>query len=202
MKSFYLLALIASISLVACKDTEPLKKLGEMDISENGDTTFYTIPDFTFTNQIGQKITNETFKDQIYVVDFFFTFCPSICPIVKDQMIRIYDEFEDTPELQFVSHTLAPRQDSIPALKKYADKLKVSADRWHFVTGNEDLIYDMADAYFISAEINDNAPGGFDHSGRLILVDKNRHIRASCEGTDPASVDQFMKDIKKLLNEK
>ena len=81
------------------------------------------------------------------------------------------------------------------------DKIHVSSSKWHFVTGDEDKIYQMADEYFIAAQKDPEAPGGFDHSGRIILVDKNRRVRAFCEGTDPEDVTRFMEDVQKLLDE-
>ena len=176
--------------------------LGFRKMDENGDTIFHTIPDFEFMDQDSNRITNETFKDKIYLVDFFFIHCPSICPKVKAQMVRVYEKFAEEDRLVLLSHTLDIRNDTIPALKRYADKLQVETDRWHFVTGDEDAIYEMADKYFVAAVKDPTAPGGFDHSGRLILVDENRHVRAFGEGTLAESVDKLMIDIQRLLDEK
>ncbi len=93
------------------------------------------------------------------------------------------------------------RNDTVAALKRHADKLGIRAPQWHLVTGEEDAIYGIADNYFSVATKNPEAPGGFDHSGRLILVDKNRHVRSFCDGTDAAEVDKFMEDIDLLLEE-
>ena len=178
----------------------PLPILGIPKI-ENGDTILHTIPDFTFINQDSQKVTNATFADKAYVVDFFFTSCPTICPEVTGQMLRIHDHFKNDDRLLLLAHSIDTRYDSVPVLKDYADKLEVTSDKWHFVTGDHDAIYEIADDYFSIALENPDAPGGYDHSGRIILIDKDRHLRAFCEGTDPKDVTDFIKDIEKLLAE-
>jgi protein SCO1/2 len=100
-----------------------------------------------------------------------------------------------------LSHSIDTKNDTVAALKQYAQKIGIDSKRWHLVTGEHDAIYAIADDYFSVAQENPDAPGGFDHSGRLILVDKNRHVRAFCDGTDPESVDKFMRDIERLLEE-
>ncbi len=206
---FIIAALLLTFSLyyVACTPpTDQAKEttlpiLGNRDISSSGDTIFHQVPDFSFIDQDSNQITNQTFQGKAYITDFFFIHCPSICPKVKAQMIRIYDKFESNDNLVILSHTLDPKRDTIPALKNYAKKLDIKADRWHLVTGEKDLIYSMADDYFIVAKEDPDAPGGFDHSGRIILVDENRHVRAFAEGTDSESVDKFMTEIDLLLKE-
>ncbi len=194
---FFLSALI----FTSCQSEEKkLPIIGHKTI-EGTDTTYHTIPDFTFVNQDSQKITPATFEDKIYVVDFFFTSCPTICPVVKSQMLRIYEQFANEDRLLFLSHSVDGRRDSVPRLKVYADNLGVDAERWHFVTGDIVEIYDIAEDYFSVAKEDPEAPGGFDHSGRLILVDTNKHVRSFCDGTDTEDVDRFMKDIEKLLDE-
>lgn len=194
--------LFLSLIIYSCADTsvKELPILGNKDVV-NGDTIYHKVPDFSFIDQDSAIITNATFKDQIYVVDFFFTSCPTICPIVKRQVLRLYEKYEKESRLKFLSHSIDVKYDTPPRLNDYAKKLGISSERWHLVTGDEDAIFDIADDYFIAAHHDDDAPGGFDHSGRLILVDKNRHIRAFCEGTDPESVTGFMNDIDLLLNE-
>ncbi len=117
-------------------------------------------------------------------------------------MFRIYKKFENNDGIVLLAHSIDTKYDSVPVLKKYASKLGVKTDKWHFVTGNKDEIYGIADDYFSIAIEDPNSPGGYDHSGRLILIDKNRHIRSFCDGTDAKDVDRFMKDIQKLLDEK
>lgn len=174
--------------------------LGEVKV-ENGDTVQHTIPDFSFTNQEGEIVTNATFEGKAYIADFFFTSCPTICPKVKKQMLRIYEKHKSNPNLKLVSYTIDPKRDNVEHLGDYASNLGVTKENWHFLTGDKWELHEIAADYFSIAMENEEAPGGFDHSGRLILVDKNRHIRSFCNGTDPKSVDGFMKHIDLLLKE-
>jgi protein SCO1/2 len=204
MKSFFAM-IFAIATIVAC--TEPtgpsnLPILGERDLSPKGDTIYHTIPDFAFVNQDSQLVTNATFEGKAYVADFFFIACPTICPKTSKQMLRIHDRFLSEPQLLLLAHTVAPKYDTVAALARYAKGLGVTSQKWHFVTGDKAQIYGIADDYFSIAMEDAEAPGGFDHSGRLILVDKHRHIRSFCDGTDPEDVDRFMMDIESLLNEK
>lgn len=199
---FYFSWIFSIIYLQACDPASDrtLPILGER-IFENGDTIYHTVPDFEFTDQLGQTVTNEYFSDKAYIVDFFFISCPTICPVVKKQMLRIYEHFSEENRILYLSHTIDPKRDTVGALKIYADNLGIDHTKWKFVTGEKDSIYEIADDYFSIAIENPDAPGGFDHSGRLILVDENRHIRSFCNGTDPDDVDRFMKDVEKLLKE-
>jgi protein SCO1 len=181
-------------------DDKRLPILGERDVV-NGDTIYPTIPDFSFIDQDSQIVTNASYKDKIYVVDFFFINCPTICPKVKANGLRIYQKYLNDDRIFILSHSIAPKYDTVPALKRHANKLHIEAPKWRLVTGDKDAIYGIADDYFSVAKEDPEAPGGFDHSGRLILVDKNRHVRSFCDGTDAASVDKFMLDIDLLLKE-
>jgi len=203
MKYIIITLLIPLLTTIGCNQQNgcvTLPVLGNKDIV-GGDTVFHTIPDFTFIDQDSAFITAETFKEGLYIADFFFISCPTICPKVKKQMLRIYEKFEDEPRLKLLSHTIDVKHDTVPRLKNFSEALGVKPSKWHFVTGEEDAIYGIADAYFSIAIKDGNAPGGFDHSGRIILVDQDRRVRSFCDGTDPASVDQFMLDIDCLLNE-
>lgn len=181
-------------------DTLPI--LGVPSAGPNGDSIPHTIPDFSFIDQDSHVVNNETFAGKAYVADFFFIACPTICPKTSKQMLRIYEKFKDEPRLELLGHTLAPKYDTVAALNRYARNLGVTSDKWHFVTGDQATIYKMAPEYMSIALSDEDAPGGINHSGYLILVDKNRHIRSFCNGTDPKDVDRFMKDIQKILDEK
>lgn len=185
--------------VTAVKKRDVLPILGNRDTAENGDTIYHHIPDFAFVNQLGDTVTNADLEGKAYVVDFFFISCPTICPTVTQQMLRVHDAFKDNDELALLAHTIDPKRDDVTALKRYADGLEVSAPKWHFLTGDKDEIYEIADDYFSVAVENPDAPGGFDHSGRLILIDKNRRVRAFANGTNPDEVTQFIADIETLL---
>lgn len=198
--SLYFMPFLGFMSCQPADDT-PLPVLGIPDITDQGDTIQHTIPEFNFVDQNNQAVTRKTFKDKIYVADFFFTSCPSICPLMTRQMKRIYENFEDVDQLMFISHSIDTRHDTVPVLKAYADKLNIDDHKWRFVTGDKSEIFSIANDYFNVAFEDPDAPGGYDHSGKLILVDLKGHIRSFCDGTDPESVDGFMRDIQKLLRE-
>ncbi|MCC6412691.1 MAG: SCO family protein [Saprospiraceae bacterium] len=197
---FWMFLLVAGLAACGGEEKRTLPILGERDVV-NGDTIYPTVPDFAFINQDSQLVTNATFAGKIYVVDFFFIHCPTICPKVKANGVRIYEKYKNDPRVAILSHSIDVRNDTVAALKRHADKLGVGTPQWHMVTGEEDAIYGIADNYFSVATKNPEAPGGFDHSGRLILVDKNRHVRSFCDGTDAEETSRFMKDIDLLIEE-
>jgi len=182
------------------ENNEPLPILGEREVV-NGDTIYHQIPEYSYINQDSIIVTHDSLKDFIYLSDFFFTSCPSICPVVKKQMLRLYDKYKDNDKIRLVSHTIDPKRDTPEKLKKYARDLKVDDRKWMFLTGDKEELLDMADEYFVTAYEDPDAPGGFDHSGLILLVDTNRHIRAFAQGTDPEDVTELFGDIEKLLDE-
>ncbi len=202
-KSTAFLAIItASLVLFSCtkNQTQPLPYIGHADIVD-GDTIYPSIPDFAFINQLGDTITNATFSNKAYVVDFFFTSCPTICPKVSNSMLKVQEAFKNDPNLLLLAHSIDVKRDTVGRLFEYAEKLGADHQKWHFVTGDKMEIYDIADDYFSIAIENDEAPGGFDHSGRLILVDENRYVRAFCDGTVEEEVDAFILKVNQLLSE-
>lgn len=201
LTSILLTAIAASFLLSACQEQkEPLPILSKQK-EVNGKLEYEQIPDFEFIGQDSNRVTNATFAGKAYVADFFFTSCPTICPIMTRNMLTIYERFQDSTELLLLSHTIDPRRDSVGRLQQYARNLGVRSDKWFFVTGNKDSLYEIADDYFNVVIEDPTLPAGFDHSGRFILVDPQRHIRAYCQGTDSLAVQQFMKDIETLLDE-
>jgi protein SCO1 len=187
--------------IFGCKsEPEKLPILGNSEII-SGDTIFHTIPDITLMDQDSQVFRVTSLDNKIILADFFFTSCPSICPKVKKQMLRLYDRYKDDNRVMMISHTIDQRHDSVSVLNRYAHNLGVNTVKWKFVTGDKDSIFHLADQYFVSVVEDPSAPMGFDHSGRIILVDKDRHVRAFCEGTDPESVTAFFKTVDKLLKE-
>jgi protein SCO1/2 len=166
------------------------------------DTIYQTIPDFNFLNQDSVNITNHQFDGKIYIADFFFTRCGTICPVMHRNMYDIYRQYKDNKELQFLSHTIDIKHDRPGVLKAYAKKLGINDARWQFVWGTKDKIYSLAkNSYMSSAVVDDDAEGGFDHSGYLILIDKHRRIRGAYLGFDTAEVQQLKDDLKTLLAE-
>ena len=166
------------------------------------DSTYQTIPDFAFVSQYGDTITAKTLDNKVYVADFFFTSCPTICPKMKVQLKRVYEKFKDNSSVMLLSHSIDPAHDSVPVLKEFADNLGVTGRQWLFVTGDREKIYDIGQtSYMVTAQADSTAPGGVVHSGAFILVDKAKHIRGIYDGTTEAGVDKLMADIDRLLAE-
>lgn len=164
------------------------------------DTIYHSIADFSFIDQDSTVVDNKTFDDKVYIADFFFTSCPSICPLTTAQMLRVYEAFENDNRVALLSHSIDPEYDDVSVLKDYADKIEINADKWHLVTGNKSDIYDIAQtSYYVGVREEEKAPGGFEHSGAFILVDPDRRIRGVYDGTDPERIDQLIIDIKLLL---
>jgi protein SCO1 len=203
---------VALLSLTACGNAEQNKKLpflGEREFverSEGGktitDTILHSIPDFSFTNQDGDTITQDFVQNKIYLVDFFFVACPTICPRVKKNMLKAYEKIKNDPDIVILSHTIDPRHDTTAALKAYADKLHLSGKTWHFLTGDRDSLYKMAGLYLVAAQEEKTAEGGFTHSGNVMLIDKNRHIRGYYDGLKEEQItENLMRDIAILKAE-
>ncbi|WP_460957692.1 SCO family protein [Spirosoma litoris] len=169
---------------------------------EQTDSVYQSIPDFKFVSQYGDTVTARTLDNKIYVADFFFTSCPTICPKMKVQLKRVYEKFKGNPDVMLLSHTIDPAHDSVAVLKEFAQNLGVTGRQWLFVTGDRDKIYDLGQSsYMVTAQADSTAPGGVIHSGAFILVDKEKHIRGIYDGTTEAGVDKLMTDMTRLLAE-
>jgi protein SCO1/2 len=166
------------------------------------DTIYHTIADFSFIDQDSMIVTNKDFEDKIYVADFFFTSCPTICPLMKSQMLRVYEKYKNNDEVMILSHTIDPEHDTIPLLKSYAERLGISGPKWRFVTGSQDDLYDIGqESYMVATSEDKLEPGGFIHSGAFILVDKEQRVRGIYDGTKEDQVDKLINDIPVLLQE-
>lgn len=201
MKKITLFAVII-IYCLGCADQAPktLPILGKKKIIE-GQEVNHTIPNWEFMNQDSAMVTNKDLADVVYITDVFFRSCPTICPKTMREMKRIYTEFEDNPQVKLVSFTIDPVRDTPAKLKEYAANLEVDTKKWWFLHGEKEETYDLALDYFNTAYEDSDVPGGFNHSGKLILTDKNGHIRSFSEGTDPEETPKLIKDIKILLKE-
>jgi protein SCO1 len=210
-KKQFFIFLIVSILISSCTGSSSgsLPYLGESTIAEKHagdslymDTVFYEVPEFSFLGQDSQWVSKSSMKGKIYITDFFFTSCPSICPKMAKQKLRVYQAFIDEPMVQIISHTIDVRHDSIPVLKAYALKLGIDdAKKWHFVTGDKEKIYGMAKSYYIAAMEDEEAPGGYNHSGHFMLIDPEGHLRGAYDGTSDKDVTKLIGDIKILLND-
>jgi protein SCO1 len=166
------------------------------------DTIYHTIPDFTFINQEGDTITQQFIEGKIYVADFFFTTCPTICPKMMFNMEKIDVVTKKLTDFAIISHTVNPKHDSVPVLARYAELVHADPKRWALVTGKREDIYDIGiDGYKLAVQEDPRAPGGFLHSELFVLVDKAKRVRGYYDGTDSAAVGKLMNDIKVLAAE-
>ncbi|MFN5628252.1 MAG: SCO family protein [Bacteroidota bacterium] len=166
------------------------------------DSVFHTVKAFKFINQNGDSISEKTFEGSIYVADYFFTTCQSICPIMSTQMQLVAKEFSENKKVKFLSHTVNPENDSVNVLYDYAKAHHANAEQWHFVTGDKKQLYNMArESYLLNAEIGDGGPNDFIHTQNFALIDTHKNIRGFYDGTDKKDVQRLIKDIKTLLKE-
>lgn len=182
-----------------CKEKETeLPYLGQVQ-TENGQEKHHTVGTFRYLNQDSIWVDNASLSDYVYVADFFFTSCPSICPKVTKEMMRIHDAFRNEPMVRMVSFTIDPKRDDVQKLKLYADNLGIDQSKWWFLTGDKDATLELANTFFVAALEDPDAPGGFDHSGKIVLVDKEGHVRSFSEGTDPGTTPKLIGDIQWLV---
>ena len=193
------------------------KDLLVMNSPSTGDA--YQLPHFSFIDQDSQVINRASIEGKVVVADFFFVACPSMCPVMTKNMYRLYEEFGEDDRVVFLSHTINPKYDSVPALKAYANKLgDIDNDHWHFLYGELDSVKKMAVAYFEAMPVPDpEIPGNILHDGSFHLIDQKGRIRLrprtlkladgsqrmekSYKGNDPSSVDKLAEDIRVLLKE-
>ncbi|WP_461533777.1 SCO family protein [Sinomicrobium sp.] len=163
---------------------------------------YHTIADFKLVNQNGDTITQNNYNNKIYVADFFFTTCPTICPIMTDNMTDIQEAVADYDDVMLLSHSVTPEIDSVPQLKKYALEKGVNDKKWNLVTGDKKQIYRLARKSYL-AVLNDGDGGPYDmiHTENFILVDKKKRIRGFYDGTDDEDMIKLLHDIEILRGE-
>jgi protein SCO1/2 len=173
-----------------------------VDGKEVVDTIYNTIPPFSFVDQNGDTISEKVVENKIYVTDFFFTSCPTICPVMKRQMVKVYNAYKGNPELMILSHSIDPEHDTPQVLNKYAKDLGVDGSQWLFLTGQKERIYEIGQkSYMSTAKEDKSAEGGYIHSGAFILVDKDKHVRGMYDGTTEEGTQKLIADIENLLSE-
>lgn len=193
--------LIGCYLFVSCMPKESLPIYGERTVS-GIDTVYHTIAPFRFMNQDSVEITNADVIGKVYVADFFFTTCRTICPIMKTQMLRVYQATEGMQDVVLLSHTIDPEYDTVALLHDFAARLGVESRRWNFVTGIKDSIYKIAQtSYFATAMEDKSEQDGFIHSGAFLLVDRQGRIRGKYDGTKEFDVDRLIVDIQRLRRE-
>ena len=163
---------------------------------------FHKIKDFKLINQNGQQITNENYRDKIYVADFFFTTCQAICPIMKENMIILQDQYKNDDQVYLLSHTVTPEIDTKEVLKKYAIEKGIIDSKWNLVTGDKEEIYNLArKSYLVAEDVEKSRFFDMIHTENFVLIDPQRRIRGFYDGTDLESIDQLIVDIKILKKE-
>ena len=170
---------------------------------EQGDAKLkdlHQIPSFNLQNQLGETITEETFKDKIYVTDFFFTICPGICPKMTENMAYLQDVFKEDDEVLLLSHSVMPSVDSVGQLMRYADSKGCINGKWHLATGEQAHIYTLGrKAYFVEEDLGvERTVDEFLHTENFILVDQNRHIRGIYNGLNQTEINKLIEDIRVL----
>lgn len=163
----------------------------------------HKISDFSFIDQEGKKVSNETVKGKIYVANFFFTICPSICPNMTQNLLTVHHIFKNDADILMLSHSVMPATDTVAQLKKYANRWKIDTQRWHLLTGEKDKIYALArQSYFAEKEIGlQKDKNEFLHTENAFLIDKNGYIRGVYNATLPLDVENLVKDIQVLKTE-
>jgi len=163
---------------------------------------YHTIANFSLTNQNGKTITQDAYKDKIYVADFFFTTCQTICPIMTDHMYKIQKEILNDDDVMLLSHSVTPKIDSVAQLKRYALKKGVNDAKWNLVTGDKKQIYELARKSYMAVKTEGNGDA-YDmiHTENFMLIDKKRQIRGYYDGTKPEDITRLIEDIKVLKKE-
>ncbi|WP_160328244.1 SCO family protein [Solirubrum puertoriconensis] len=166
------------------------------------DTVFHRIGNFRLVNQSGQPTTQRNLEGSVYVASFFFTTCPQVCPRLNSQLQRVQEKFRKEPRVKLASFSVDPQHDSVAVLANYAEQYGAIAGKWYFLTGAKDNINRLALQDYKIAEAGPapiSSSPGLVHSQRLVLVDRDKHIRGVYDGLDPKDVDRLMTEIRILL---
>ncbi len=208
--NYYWLLLIIPVIFIGWyffnkNEQKPLRTLpyyGQKNSMKDGDTSYHTVKPFCFTNQYNEKVTEETVNGKIYVTDFFFTTCQSICPIMSSELERVYKQFANRKDVLILSHTVSPEEDSVNVMMDYATLHSVKDKRWLFLTGDKKHLYDMArTSYLLNMEEGNGDEDDFIHTQNFALVDKEMHLRGFYDGTDSIEVSRLITDMNLLLEE-
>lgn len=214
IKNSLLILTVGAFALTSCTEEEKpvenkrvLPIVGDRDVEykmvdgvEVADTIYHHVPEFDYLNQDSVMISSKDFKNKVWVVDFFFTHCPTICPPMTFQMKRLSEMTTDLSDnVQFFSFSIDPDKDQPTRLRSYIESRNIKAKNWSFLTGNEDATHLLAKEFFNGAERDDTVDGGFGHTPYFALVDKEGLVRGVYIGTEAEDVDRLEKDLRKLL---
>lgn len=210
---FFIVGVTISYQYLKPSEKKKLPVINPIDISEEMvDPELlrvgygHKIGDFSFLDQNGKTITQKDVKGKIFVAEYFFTTCQTICPIMNKQMQRVHEAYRENDKVNILSFTVNPEIDTVEQMKRYADEHKADAEKWHFLTGEKDKLYELArKSFFVlkPAESQNLGDVGSDfiHTNNFVLVDQEMRIRGYYDGTNPKEVDRLIKDIDLLLNE-
>ncbi|OEK07598.1 electron transporter [Flavivirga aquatica] len=202
----YISLLFLVLVLYSCKENKAKQKVAKLPYFNSADFTpqwtkgTHKIPDFSFINQNGEIVTNKTYEGKIYIVDFFFTSCPGICPKLTKNMGNLQEFYKNDEVIKLLSHTVMPWKDSISVLKDYAKNNNVNSIKWHLVTGDKEALYDIArHGYFADEDFKKTQDESeFIHTENFILVDKEGYIRGVYNGTLEVDVERLKRHVKIL----
>lgn len=203
------LIILVIILCFSCKEKQNKESVSRLpyfnsaDFTPEWDKATHKIPEFSFTNQNGSLVTNETYKGKIYIADFFFTSCPGICPKLTKNMASLQETYKEDADIKLLSHTVMPWKDSVPLLKDYAIKNNVLDTKWNLVTGDKEALYHIARAGYFADEdfIKTQDESNFIHTENFVLIDKEGYIRGVYNGTLPVDVERLKRHIDILKRE-
>lgn len=202
---------LLSLIMVSCGEEEKkgrvLPIIGERDVvykmvdgEEIADTVYHKVPEFTYMNQDSITLSSDQLKGKIWVVDFFFTFCPSICPPMTANMKSFSDNIEDlSDQVEIISFSIDPTRDTPSRLREYRESYDITASNWNMLRGNEEATHELAKEFFNGAERNESVGGGFGHTSYFVLVDKEGYARGIYNGVEKEQVELLEADLRKLI---
>ena len=201
LKIFLIYSIVFYFGCTQKKSSVLLPIYGEKKII-SGNTIYHQIASFNLTNQIGQVVNQNTTKNKIYIANFFFASCQSICPMMSNQLQEVQKAFLADDSVLILSHSVNPLHDTVAVLSNYGDTYGAKTNKWHLLTGNKKQIYDLAKtSYLVNAFEDDGSPEGFLHSELFLLIDKKARIRGMYDGTNTAEVKKLIEDVKLLKQE-
>ena len=210
-KMKYAILIILVLITMSCKGKKEdssyvisqLPYFNSSDFTPEWGRATHKIPEFSFTNQNGEVVTNKTYENKIYVADFFFTSCPGICPRLTKNMAKLQEAYKNDSLVMLLSHSVMPWKDSIPALKHYAQKNHVNETKWHLVTGDKDALYNIVRTGYFADEdfVKTQDESDFIHTENFVLIDNRGHIRGVYDGTLDIDIDRLKRHIEILREE-
>jgi len=198
--SYYLISTgknnFRKLAIYGPREPMPVQVVGGKDVA---DTIYHTVPAFSFTDHHGKVFDSSMLDTSIYIAEFFFTSCKTICPDMNRNLQSVQNKYKNDPDVKILSFTVDPETDSVPVLASYAKQHHAIDGKWFFLTGDQAKIFELArSGYFLAAVQNASGPEEFSHSEQLVLVDRDKRIRGYYDGTDDLDVSRLMDEIKVL----